>query len=1053
MFDFSHLCPEVELINLQEVVSDCDSDQRKVIQRNAFLPFQEAVVERLSGAPFISFLLSDECGRMRGYLRDTAPYRTVSPGDFFYHAVASEHDDHAANHLLYNLLFLLCQREREVCGENDDIVGEKTNRVIGAAGGVCCAMFIKKTLSSTIEAAENELDEDAPLSSHIFKNLTSTYEKLWDMFISPHGGALELLSISSETDAELALVRQKLNMARIEKSIRKRYELLTSSELSRALQHVADNLVYDYSVNGYTKFREHPFHEWMCSEVNSAWQDGEEEVDSRIPRLPHGCIARLLRRAELPKGISAHKPTKLPEDSISVDCHTEKVASNRNFYPNAHYALVFGTDDGSAIMDRSSNPALSQFDIRRYTCQKVVLEEEAFEIPSKLCRIQPTIESYAIAPSLRQSPFPRMENSARISSDGWEVSLIDFMIPGSDAERSQEGATYGVSLVFQKREGALLNSTEETRPGLVPLKLVFEQTPKKRSQEDTEESRHTGSPQDDAATLLTDDGPKSPFATANENAETSERPISPFAGGGIAAAAALAAASRNKKAEEADDGELASPVIYSSTAALDREVGVRIASDEHPPATPNIPGKDEVAFHTKKGEAIDLNAFSSPLSVFSQSCLAVGNKESSFDEISRILRVETETPVFNRRMTGKPWVERVKKQRSILSTGSPVTIGLVLVSSDSVIFAMRDTLSRLLGDFSKTQNGQLNGSSIICQPLIDLLGNFAYTDVEPDSLQSILRPYLRFASSPWLRQPRGSQQLEYVIESGQRLIDSLPLIPLALLYITVLLEQKVVFSSSRRSVLVSAATAITSLLDPFKWEHLLVPLVPSSLANDLLEYPAPFIIGLASEDEGNLELLNSLPDDVTLVDLDVGRVILAPTIAFNEDALRDPSSDRRSIGPALRSQILYLAQALGIVFGSKLSTQAWCSDSPHPALCKKDKDNRSQFEQMQDICRSFLNELLTGIQSCSYWIEEHQPADTEKSVVESAVLFDEDRFFHLKNLRAGGKHERLFEEETKGIGELALSVDDFDLVLECLLRCQSMSTYISCQPKDCMAFF
>ena len=72
--------------------------------------------------------------------------------------------------------------------------------------------------------------------------------------------------------------------------------------------------------------------------------------------------------------------------------------------------------------------------------------------------------------------------------------------------------------------------------------------------------------------------------------------------------------------------------------------------------------------------------------------------------------------------------------------------------------------------------------------------------------------------------------------------------------------------------------------------------------------------------------------------------------------------------------------------------------------------------------------------------------------VERTVLFDEDRFFQIKNLRALRKYTPLFDE-SPGVGELALSLDDFDLVLECFLRCQSMSTYVSSRPKESMAFF
>ena len=84
------------------------------------------------------------------------------------------------------------------------------------------------------------------------------------------------------------------------------------------------------------------------------------------------------------------------------------------------------------------------------------------------------------------------------------------------------------------------------------------------------------------------------------------------------------------------------------------------------------------------------------------------------------------------------------------------------------------------------------------------------------------------------------------------------------------------------------------------------------------------------------------------------------------------------------------------------------------------------------------------------------------------MLFDEDRFFHIKNLRAQGQYLPLFTGQTplerKHANEdidgpisteagLALSLDDFDLILETFLRCQSMSTFVSSRPKKRMAYF
>ena len=496
MFDFAHLVSDIDLKKLHDLLLNPEVNSHSpLVNRGIFLPFQEAVIERLHGPPFISFLMSDECARMRAYLRDTAPYKTVSPGDIFFHVVASEGDEHALNHLLYNVLYLLCQRERETCGENDDIVGDKAPRVVGAAGGVCCAIFIKKTLLRMIDMTDVDLDNDGSLINQLFQELKKAFEQLWEIFLFPNGGALELLSHSNETEDELSNVRNLLSAAADQKNQDDALWLLTNVDMSMALTNLADDLIYDYSVNDYSKFREHQFHEWMCGEVSRA--SGDVSNDARIPRLSKGCISRLLRNAELPKGLSSHKPPKdyvenagnknTPSSLLSESTSSPASRSVTTSYPYAHYAIVYGADDGRGKIERSANPTLSELDVRRYTCQNVLLDFDDSNHAVKQCRVPPTIESYAVMPLPRKSHFSQVENAGRLSADGWVVSLFDFMIPGPDTENTLDGSTFGVSLLFQQDENVFKNATQATERSLTPLKLVSEESPTKTSEESAAE--------------------------------------------------------------------------------------------------------------------------------------------------------------------------------------------------------------------------------------------------------------------------------------------------------------------------------------------------------------------------------------------------------------------------------------------------------------------------------------------------------------------------------------------------------------------------------------
>eukprot|EP00978_Attheya_sp_CCMP212_P040778 scaffold226276_cov55-Attheya_sp.AAC.7 len=472
--------------------------------------------------------------------------------------------------------------------------------------------------------------------------------------------------------------------------------------------------------------------------------------------------------------------------------------------------------------------------------------------------------------------------------------------------------------------------------------------------------------------------------------------------------------------------------------------------------------------------------FASPISV---------EFESDSNKQSQKISVSSKLPEFNNRLKDKKWTERVK------GLGG-ATIGVALISSRNVIPAMRETLSQLFNDYStaisrhsdEQDTASRGGSGRTCGMLVDLLGNLAHHNVEKVSLYCMLEPYINYGNIPWLASPLSQQKTDFQSTAGAQLIQTLPPVPLALLFITMLLEQKVVLSSSRRSILLSVTNALGQLLKPLEWSHLFVPLVPAALATDLVQYPAPFILGIPSEDQGSMELLSSLPKGVTLVDLDVGRVILASS--FGDSDSLEGGRDKGSVAGALRSQVLYLAEALGGVFGAHLNGEGWCCDSPLAVLpgpsaeqqrSREAARNEQGFETLQRICGDFIAELLAeadffvtpsrrdcslGSTSCCFRIEEQTSVQEPSRSKECTILLDEDRFFHIKNLRAQDRYmpllldDHFFSPEplTSKHGRLrsktnmALSLDGFDLVLELFLRGQSISTFMSSRPINQMVY-
>lgn len=314
----------------------------------------------------------------------------------------------------------------------------------------------------------------------------------------------------------------------------------------------------------------------------------------------------------------------------------------------------------------------------------------------------------------------------------------------------------------------------------------------------------------------------------------------------------------------------------------------------------------------------------------------------------------------NQTLSQKSLSERIQNQ-DVTSGESTFSIGVALVSHKNVIMAMRKSLSRFFEDL--TGMGSPTPVRAIASPIVKILETCRTEGANEISvLPPILRPYLDFGHSciSKITSPTLNQKSLFENSAIDALVESIPPIPLALLLITALLEQKIIFTSRRRSNLISMTVALKSLLSPFDWSHLFVPIVPSGLASDLLQYPAPFILGIPFS-VGSMALLKSVPDDVTIVDVDVGRVILAKTFSVHFIEQAESIDQKNTSTAALRSQVLHLAETIGGVIGSKSSKALWNCDSPiidMPLL--GDHHEKTKGEAVSVVFKSFLKELLVG---------------------------------------------------------------------------------------------
>ena len=467
MFDFHHIVADSVLRNLEAKLSKADADG---LSQNLFLEFQHAVVDALCGTTFLLFLVSNHAARMRGYLRNVAPY-TNFPLKPIMDALttttpptspdAKVHSG-AKNYFLFVLIYLM-QLEKDptstLSTDDSTLLGRNGKRMVGAAGGLCCYLYICRVVIPALqqyqELHQKRIDmqsqrtevgskgetavimtSPAPTDQNkqpaVDQALVKAIGQLWEIFVVPGVGALEHTWKSRETKAYVESLRAKLRSIRKEvlasgsdgdgdKQNTKCFaeKFATESSLLTNLQDIADHLLYDYAIHTHSQFREHHIHEILCNEAvkakkeqakASAPEEQSEQAAKPLPELLPGCVKRLLRKIDLPVGVSPHKPINA---SGSQKCFAPDRKSTAQSL-NAECAVVFGTSVGADLAVKMMSPAMDQSDIRRYTCQDVATGDERLPASFEDEMIPPTLESYAVLPSTRLSGFAEVTGNVSI---------------------------------------------------------------------------------------------------------------------------------------------------------------------------------------------------------------------------------------------------------------------------------------------------------------------------------------------------------------------------------------------------------------------------------------------------------------------------------------------------------------------------------------------------------------------------------------------------------------------------------------------------------------
>ena len=278
------------------------------------------------------------------------------------------------------------------------------------------------------------------------------------------------------------------------------------------------------------------------------------------------------------------------------------------------------------------------------------------------------------------------------------------------------------------------------------------------------------------------------------------------------------------------------------------------------------------------------------------------------------------------------------------------SVGVALLSSYNLIPSMRALLSALFNDMVRANSEHGEDTRFYLDATADLL----YLSGKNEKLlQSILQDYSSSGENPWVDQSLNSQTEICEAQWDNMLLNTLSPVALAHIFSTMMLEQKLVFFSSRRSFLLGCVKSASSFIAPLEWPHLLVPVVPNDMVSHLLEYPGPFIVGITSDNPDGNDWISELQSDVTLVDLDIGRVILAEVVG-------DRSQEESRLS-GLRSQVLYLSEELGRYIGHCISPNEWASDQALACnLSPYNNTSENRFKTARNIFEDFILELLSG---------------------------------------------------------------------------------------------
>lgn len=214
------------------------------------------------------------------------------------------------------------------------------------------------------------------------------------------------------------------------------------------------------------------------------------------------------------------------------------------------------------------------------------------------------------------------------------------------------------------------------------------------------------------------------------------------------------------------------------------------------------------------------------------------------------------------------------------------------------------------------------------------------------------------------------------------------------------LEYRILIVAKEHSAVLLLGEWLKLAMHPLKWFHIYAPVVPQHLALELLQCPAPYLLGILRESLDTA--LTPLPAGVLLVDLDCDIVTAVP-------------ADLQAALSAAES----LIDQLAVVLKPNLSS---CDDlKPNGGM--PDLSNPLAPDGPAELCRRFVRTLLQPVEKCFVVLDD--------SSEEMVVALDEDLFVRKVCAADNGSNQ----EHNVNVGAL-------EMLARQLMRSQSFSEHL-----------